>query len=259
MKPLQTPSANTAPISIHQYDWVLFDADDTLFRFDAFKGLTALFAGYQMEFTQDDYDRYQHKNLKLWQAYQAGELHSDQVKSKRFEHWSQRLGIDPMQLNQEFLDSMVLVTEPMPHALNLLNKLRPHVNLGIITNGFTHIQRARIERLGLQDCFKLLIISEQVGVTKPHIRIFHHALELMKHPQPSRALMVGDNPDTDIRGGQTAGFDTCWLNTEFKKAPNTISPTYQVASLLALDRLLLGNIQDALSPHTSGRRIQKPG
>ncbi len=42
-----------------QYDWILFDADDTLFSFDAYAGLKALFSTYQVEFNEDDYAEYQ--------------------------------------------------------------------------------------------------------------------------------------------------------------------------------------------------------
>ncbi len=33
------------------YDWILFDADDTLFHFDAFRGLQRMFAGFAIDFT----------------------------------------------------------------------------------------------------------------------------------------------------------------------------------------------------------------
>ena len=37
------------------YNWVLFDVDDTLFRFDAFGGLQRMFSGLGVTFTQQDF------------------------------------------------------------------------------------------------------------------------------------------------------------------------------------------------------------
>jgi 5'-nucleotidase len=81
-----------------------------------------------------------------------------------------------------------------------------------------------------------LVISEQVGIAKPHRDIFDHALTRMGNPARDRVLMVGDNPDTDILGGINAGLDTCWINVGGREAPEGVVPTMQVASLSELER-----------------------
>jgi putative hydrolase of the HAD superfamily/5'-nucleotidase len=40
-----------------KYSHVLFDADETLFSFNAFEGLKVMFAHYGVEFTESDYHR----------------------------------------------------------------------------------------------------------------------------------------------------------------------------------------------------------
>ena len=82
------------------------------------------------------------------------------------------------------------------------------------------------------------MISEEVGVAKPHRDIFEHALTIMGRPQRDNVLMVGDNPDSDILGGINAGLDTCWFNRENKPIPDGIIPKYQVSSLWGLEQLL---------------------
>lgn len=42
-----------------KYSYVLFDADETLFRFDILAGMTRMFKAYNIEFTQADYIHYQ--------------------------------------------------------------------------------------------------------------------------------------------------------------------------------------------------------
>jgi putative hydrolase of the HAD superfamily/5'-nucleotidase len=116
--------------------------------------------------------------------------------------------------------------------------LKGRAKLGIITNGFVELQQVRLERTGLREHFELLVISEEVGVAKPHRDIFEHALTIMGSPQRDNVLMVGDNPDSDILGGINAGLDTCWFNRENKPIPDGIIPKYQVSSLWGLEQLL---------------------
>ena len=50
---------------LKDWDCILFDADDTLFHFDAFAGLQRLFASYDVQFTAQDYADYQAINKPL--------------------------------------------------------------------------------------------------------------------------------------------------------------------------------------------------
>jgi 5'-nucleotidase len=136
---------------------------------------------------------------------------------------------------------MAEICIPLDGAMSLLNALKGKTKLGIITNGFTELQQARLDRNGFNDYFDLLVISEQVGFAKPHPRIFEHALTNMGNPAPENVLMVGDNPASDILGGINAGFDTCWLNSHNRLLLEGIFPKYQVSSLAELEELLFGN------------------
>jgi YjjG family noncanonical pyrimidine nucleotidase len=223
---------------IKPYHWVLFDADETLFHFDAFRGLKQMFNTYGIDFTENDFEEYQNINKPLWVHYQNGHLTAKQVQCDRFNHWAKKLNIEPAVLNSGFLKAMADICEPIDGAVNLLNALKGNAKLGIITNGFVELQQVRLEATGLDHYFDVLVISEEVGVAKPHPAIFEHAWALMGNPPREHVLMVGDNPDSDILGGINAGFDTCWLNTHRRTAPAGIKPKYEVSSLEDLERLL---------------------
>ncbi len=220
------------------YEWVLFDADDTLFHFDAFSGLKFIFLKYGIEFTLDDYLEYQAINKPLWVHYQNGNIAASELQVRRFDQWANRLKVDPEVLNNSFLAAMADICTPLDGAISLLDTLKPHAKLGIITNGFTLLQQARLEKTGLKDYFQLIVVSEEVGVAKPHPAIFDYALTNMGNPEPSRVLMVGDNPDSDILGGLNAGLDTCWLNMGNKPLPPGITPKFAVSSLHELKSIL---------------------
>ncbi|PIJ50254.1 noncanonical pyrimidine nucleotidase, YjjG family [Erwinia sp. OLTSP20] len=221
------------------WDWILFDADDTLFHFDAYAGLRQMFLRYKIDFTREDYSAYQAVNKPLWVEYQNGAITALQLQHRRFAGWAEKLRVEPQELNQRFLEAMAEICHPLPGAISLLNALKDKVEMGIITNGFSALQQARLARTGLLSHFKFVVISEQVGVAKPHPAIFDHALELMGHPPRQRVMMVGDNPDSDILGAMNAGFASCWLNATGQPAPEGIRCDWEVSSLSDLHRRLL--------------------
>ena len=221
-----------------QYEWIIFDADDTLFHFDAFAGLHLMFSHLGVQFSEADYQAYQAINKALWVKYQDGRISATQLQNQRFEVWAEKLQQPPQDLNRAFQTTMAEICQPLEGAVSLLDSLKGRVHLGIITNGFTELQQARLHRSGLTGHFEFVVISEQIGVAKPHPDIFEHAWRLMGHPERDRVLMVGDNLDSDILGGIQAGFDTCWLNMVGHPLREEISPRYTVTSLAALEQLL---------------------
>lgn len=220
------------------WDWILFDADETLFTFDAFGGLQRMFLDYSVTFTAEDFQDYQAVNKPLWVDYQNGAISALQLQHQRFQGWSERLSVPAGDLNAAFLNAMAEICVPLPGAVSLLNALKDKVKIGIITNGFTALQQIRLERTGLRDYFDLLVISEQVGVAKPDRRIFDYTFEQMGHPPRDHVLMVGDTAESDILGGMNAGIATCWLNPHGRSLPESITPTWEVTSLSELERLL---------------------
>ena len=221
-----------------KYRYVLFDADETLFRFDIMAGLVHLFKQYQISFTQADFDHYQKTNKQLWIDYQNGIIDAECLQVTRFTEWGEKLNVPAKQLNDQFLDAMGLICMPLPGAVSLLTKLHKHAKLGIITNGFARMQKIRLQHTGLHHMFDWLVISELVGVAKPNVLIFEHTLELMGNPPKSEILMVGDNGASDVIGGMNAGIDTCWLQHPGEKLPEGAEPTYQVSDLNQLAAVL---------------------
>ncbi|WP_394687715.1 pyrimidine 5'-nucleotidase [uncultured Xanthomonas sp.] len=222
-----------------RYRWILFDADDTLFHFDAFAGLQRMFAGYGVQFGEAEFAEYTACNRPLWVQYQNGAITALQLQQRRFADWAQRLQTAPETLNTAFLAAMAELCAPLDGAVDLLDALRGRARLGLVTNGFGALQNARLQRTGLHDRFEVIAISEVVGVAKPHPGIFAHALAQLGAPPPAQVLMVGDNPQADIAGGLAAGLHTCWFNAHGAAAPEDIVPHHQVASLAQLQAWLL--------------------
>lgn len=226
-------------MTLHNYDWLLFDADETLFSFDANAGLRHLFQGYGVDFTDAHYLEYQQLNKPLWDAYQAGTIDAKQLQRQRFAKWAAALEVTADELNTGFMAAMAKVCQPLEGARSLLECAQKNARVGIVTNGFTELQEARLQQTGLGDLIDMVVISEQVGVAKPHPDIFAYALKQMQQRDRSRVLMTGDNPHSDIIGGQRSGLHTCWLNHHGASYPLPTPPHYEVQSLGELERLLV--------------------
>jgi FMN hydrolase / 5-amino-6-(5-phospho-D-ribitylamino)uracil phosphatase len=69
---------------------------------------------------------------------------------------------------------------------------------------------ARLERVGLDKLFLGTVSAREVGVAKPHVRIFQHACGVLNLPA-SQVLHVGDDLDLDVAGALAAGLHAVWV------------------------------------------------
>jgi HAD superfamily hydrolase (TIGR01549 family) len=96
--------------------------------------------------------------------------------------------------------------------------------LGVITNGPTS-QREKLKRLGIDDLFDVIVVSDEVGVRKPQEKIFAIALEHLGGREKLQEIwMIGDEPTTDILGGVQAGFRTLWISNRRHWTQSDYSP-----------------------------------
>lgn len=217
-----------------KYDWILFDADETLYSFNSFYGLKPMLARYGIDFTREQYDEFQAVNQPLWVAYQNKEITAKELQITRFAKLAKQTGQDPLVLNQELMAEMATVSKPLEHTLAMLQALNGKVKMGIITNGFKALQQKRLDNTATTQFFDMVVVSEEVGVAKPDRKIFDYAFEKMGQVDKSKVLMVGDTLASDILGGNQSGIDSCWFNPHQKPNETDIQPTYEIHSMLDL-------------------------
>lgn len=155
----------------------------------------------------------------LWARFLAGSLAPDALGVEWFATALPAAGIplagDRVQrlarcYEEAFEGGLRLYPEVLP-ALTALRLARPDLPLGIVTNGPSARQRKRAAALGLGRWFDIWVISEEVGSAKPDRRIFEVALARAR-VGPAEAVMVGDDPRTDVAGAQAAGLHGLWVN-----------------------------------------------
>ena len=83
------------------------------------------------------------------------------------------------------------------------------IRLGVISNWDERL-RELLRRLELHDYFEAIVISCEVGFSKPSPVIFGQASIKLGLPPPA-ILHVGDSLSMDVRGAEAAGFQSLHL------------------------------------------------
>ncbi|MDH3247395.1 MAG: YjjG family noncanonical pyrimidine nucleotidase [Acidimicrobiia bacterium] len=198
------------------YSTVLFDLDHTLL--DSDESEAAAFA-HTMRFAgvadhEPLFDAYRRINLAMWAQVEAGTLMADDVRTKRFEAFNELSGIeaDPGAMGEVFVEGLGSFGQLYPGAIEMLEAVGAIAVLGLVTNGISDVQRARVARLGIERFFDAIVISSEVATSKPGGAIFDIAFERLGRPARSATVMVGDSLTSDMAGGHRYGIATCWYN-----------------------------------------------
>lgn len=120
--------------------------------------------------------------------------------------------------------------ELFEEALEVVEEVKRHAGVGMITNGPSRIQRDKIERLAIAHLFPFILVSEEEGISKPDPAIFHRALEL-GGAQAHEAAYVGDSPENDVAGARAAGLTSVWINRTGRDWPGGPEPDCEIRNL----------------------------
>ena len=158
-----------------RYDYILFDADHTLFDFDRAEreALHRVLRrrGYPLEAAEA---RYLALNRDLWARFDRGEIRREVLIVERFARLAREFGRtdDPEELNLEYLTCLGEGAYLLPGAEALCRTLAESCTLAIVTNGVALAQRGRFRRSPLRDIIPWLFISEEIGASKPDPAFF---------------------------------------------------------------------------------------
>jgi 2-haloacid dehalogenase len=227
-----------------KYDVIIFDADGTIFDFEmaeknAFEKTMNYFG---INSNDDNYMRiYKEINSELWDEYEKKNITAERLKIERFKRFfikikSDYLGDEGSKVYLGFLSKGAFLLDG---ALELLQELESKVNMILLTNGFTNVQKNRLELSGIRKFFSTVVISEEVGFAKPHIKIFEYGLKNAPYVSRKKVLMVGDSLKSDILGGINFGIDTCWYNPKVVSNKSKINPTYEIKDFESLRKIIL--------------------
>jgi HAD superfamily hydrolase (TIGR01549 family) len=91
--------------------------------------------------------------------------------------------------------------------------------IGIVTNGMTDNQSAKIRNTGLGDLVDGWAISDEVGIRKPDPEILRIAAARCGTTLEHGGWMIGDDLTLDVAGGHAAALRTIWLQPRPRTEP----------------------------------------
>ena len=228
------------------YKTVLIDLDDTIWdtRSNGKESMEEVYRDYGFDRFFPDfetyYEIYYSNNCQLWAKYREGKITKDELIIERlYFPLKSYINYDKnfiLSLNDDFLTRTTLKTKLLPYTMEVLEYLSPKYKLYILSNGFEEVQYKKINNSGLAPFFSGVILSDNVGVNKPHPQIFEAALKAAGSSK-NETIMIGDSWDADIVGARNFSIDQVWYDLGIEQA-SVFKPTYHIHSLLELKEIL---------------------
>ncbi len=200
--------------------FIFIDLDDTILDFKKAESVALKRSLEELGITADDktVSVYSAINDKMWKRLERGENTREEILIMRFKELFEYLNVkeDPKKMNGIYKENLSVGHYFMPHAQELLEKLRGH-RLFIVSNGTTAVQKGRIKSAGLEKYFEKIFLSQDVGFDKPDKRFFDNCFKEIEGFNKNDAVILGDSLTSDIQGGKNAGIKTCWFNPRNKE------------------------------------------
>ena len=223
--------------SLKSYKAIFLDWDDTIGDFhnaelQALKDIYLDYDLHRLYATFEEYYAVYHPyNLELWDKYGRSEVTKEELEFQRF-YFPMRLLTDAHKtaprMAKDFLRLTTHYFSLLPDSEEVVRYLANRYPLTIVSNGFVEVQYEKVRRSGLQDCFRHIVLSEEVGWQKPNPLIFREALS-RNGLEAEEVLMIGDSYSSDIQGARNAGIDQLWITAESPDAARPV--TYRVSCL----------------------------
>jgi YjjG family noncanonical pyrimidine nucleotidase len=229
-----------------KYSWVLFDADHTLFDFDkaSEEALSEVLAEYGLAWHEGMYADYKKINVQCWSEHEQGLIDRDTLIYERFKRYFQfrQLDLDPVLTQQLYLRKLGAKPYLMPGAEEIMSLLEGKIQLGYITNGMREVQRPRLEIIGWDLRFDVIVIAGEIGHSKPHAAYFDHVHSKIGSPELADVLVVGDSLTADIEGAASFGYHTCWYNPNEETCHLGQGPDYTIAHLTQIRDIVFATV-----------------
>ncbi|MED0948743.1 HAD-IA family hydrolase [Bacillus mobilis] len=216
------------------YKVMLFDLDDTLLDRD--KAVDNLFLLVLEKCYEDVSDTVKNNMLQKFKEYDKREYGiSDKtiVIESLFDEFAPKYRLPRKYIQDFWNEHFPKCFSIDQNTIHFLNHIKKHFKVGIITNGSTQRQKAKIINTNLNNYFDTIIISEEVGLSKPDKRIFELALSKL-NTQPENTLFVGGDLEKDIAGCQNANIKGIWFNPQIIKNTTEIQPYAEIHTLDSL-------------------------
>jgi putative hydrolase of the HAD superfamily len=229
---------------------VLFDLDDTLFdhRGCARDALTAVQQS-QGCFRSMPFDALERAHAEFLEELHAevmlGRVPIEVARIERFRRLLESAGVRDQGETASELATLYRETyrtrrRAVAGAAALMSALRPQARIGIVSNNVLDEQQEKLLVCGLDQFVDELVVSGEIGVSKPDPIIFHTAMNRLR-VTGDETVMVGDSWLADVEGARAAGIRVIWFNPSGSAPPyarakveqlQSLEPTHEVVNVI---------------------------
>jgi len=119
--------------------------------------------------------------------------------------------------------------KPYSDVIPTLKELKErNYKLGIVTDGNVERQKRKIELLGFERFFDIIVFTKELNNPKPSEIPFQEVINKLE-VSPQKSFYVGDNPLIDFEGAKKVGMKTVrLLKGEFKNIPKNKFIDYEI-------------------------------
>lgn len=234
------------------YTTLIFDLDDTLT--DDFENCKEAFKimifSRNEKYYEEDYLRFKEIDNKTWADRAAGKLmtpyENDNDKKKEWLRASRILKYydnkityeEAVKLNDIYIEGMKEKVIARPDVKEVMEYLyNKKYKIVIATNGPIVPLKEKLRKIKILDFVNVIFSSEEAGQMKPHDKFYEKLFEKADVIPSNKILFIGDNLETDIKGGIEHGLDTCWCNYN-NEVNNKYNVTHEIKKLKDLITIL---------------------
>lgn len=135
-------------------------------------------------------------------------------------------------LVKDFARRQLPAIRPDRRVAAALDQLAPHFRLGVVTNGDSAGQLAKLEHARLYVHFETMACALDIGTRKPDPAPFLHAAAELS-VTPEQCLYVGDSWANDGVGAHAAGMHPVWITPNDTPMPPGRPPAARFPDLLS--------------------------
>jgi HAD superfamily hydrolase (TIGR01549 family) len=193
---------------------IIFDLDGTLLDFAMAEkiALHDAFASVGIELTNENAARYSSANSEAWGKYESGDISLKHLNCARFDIFDNPEPSMLAELSDNYLDAMSRQGQTFQNTHRDLELLQDRFALYVASNGFSRVQKTRLEVAGLSQYFHRIFVSEDLGYAKPRKDFF----ELVKCAIISDGhvpyAMIGDSLRADVEGARAVRLRGVHIN-----------------------------------------------
>ncbi|MFD3445961.1 HAD family hydrolase [Microbacteriaceae bacterium 4G12] len=234
-----------------KYSLLLFDLDDTILNNSTWfnEGLIQTLGIHPITKNLDAsvfLEKKLHIPKSLVEQLKNRELSSVEFRRARWRHAFAYFNMLPDEKLIDEIDTLFLKTSMEcigreDSVISLLEELKIHYDLGIVTNGLYDPQK-KISQMGLSKVFnpETIFHAEQLGYRKPNPEIYSVALEHFAK-KPKETLFIGDSWTHDVVGPMEVGMDAIWINRKGLSKPTNHIPIAVVSDITKIRDILLNS------------------